>query len=82
MEQVAIVSREKHNIDRELSDCVAYLEKTGVMVYATRRLEGCAIVWADNAVISRGVEVLRNAGFGAAPLKRTRSVKLGHQSRK
>jgi len=79
MGQVAIISRQQHDIESELRECVACLENTGIPVYVTHRGQGYAVLWADNQVISRGVQVLRNAGFEAAPLTRTRSLKLGHR---
>ena len=81
MKQVAIISRQEHDIESELRECVACLENTGIPVYVTHRGQGYAVLWADNRVIARGVQVLRNAGFEAAPLTRTRSLKLGHRPR-
>ena len=79
MKQVAILPREQRDIARELSDCIACLEKSGIHVYAAHRGPGYAILWAEDPAISRGTQVLRNAGFEAAPFTRTRSLKLGHR---
>ena len=79
MKQVAIISRQEHDIESELRECVVCLENTGIRVYVIHRGQGYAVLWADNRVISSGVQVLRNAGFEAAPLSRTRSLKLGHR---
>ncbi len=79
MKQVAIISREQRDIVRELSDSIACLENSGIQVYATRRGHGYAVLWAEDRAISEDAQVLRNAGFEAAPLTRTRSFKLGHR---
>ena len=79
MKQVAIIPQEQRDIYRELSDSIACLENSGIQVYATHRGQGYAVLWAEDRAISRGMQVLRNAGFAAAPLTRTRSVELGHR---
>jgi hypothetical protein len=81
MKLVAIVPRAQRDIARELSDCIACLENSGIQVFATHRGHGYAVVWAEDPVIPRGVQVLRNAGFEAAPLTRTRSTKIDHRRR-
>lgn len=40
MKQVAIIPRKQHDIGRELSDCIARLENSGIRVFATRRGQG------------------------------------------
>jgi len=81
MKQVAIIHREQRDIAHELSDCIACLENSGIQVYATHRGQEYAALWAEDPAMSRGTQVLRNAGFEAVPLTRTRSLKLGHRHR-
>jgi hypothetical protein len=80
MKQVAIIPQEQHDIGRELSDCIARLENSGIRVFAARRGHGYAILWAEDPVISRGAQVLSNAGFAAAPLIGTRIAQIRTQS--
>ena len=85
MTQLAIIPRKQHDIARELSECLECveclecLENSGIRVYATHRAQGYTVLWAEDPVISIGTQVLRNAGFEAAPLTRTRSLKLVHR---
>jgi hypothetical protein len=77
MKQLAIVSREENDIERELSDCVERLENTGVWVYATLRGRGYAVIWADDHLLDRAMQLLRDAGFdNVAPLTRNRSPQI------
>jgi hypothetical protein len=78
MTQLAIIPRQQRDIARELSDCISCLENSGIHVYAIHRGQGYGVLWAENSAIARGDQVLRNAGFKAAPLTRTRSLKIKH----
>jgi hypothetical protein len=46
MKQVAIIPRD--DIARELSDCIACLENSGIHVYATHRGLGYAVLWTED----------------------------------
>ncbi len=76
MAQLAIVSQAEDEIERKFSDCVERLESRGVWVYATHRGRGYAVIWADDRLIGRATQVLREAGFDVAPLKRNRSPQI------
>jgi hypothetical protein len=78
MKQVALIPRGEHTIDAELCDCIACLQNLGIRVYITHRGQGYAVLWADDAVVSRGTQILWNAGFKAAPVPRIRSLTSGH----
>jgi len=80
MTQLAIIPREQCDIACELSDCISCLKNSGIHVYAIHRGQGYAVLWTENSVILSGDQVLRNAGFKAAPLTRTRSLKIRHQA--
>lgn len=77
MKQLAVISQEENDIERELSDCVERLQNAGVWVYATHRGRGYAVIWADDDHLpDRATQLLRDAGFDAAPLTRNRSPQI------
>jgi hypothetical protein len=76
MKQLAIVSQEENDIERKLSDCLEYLENAGVWVYAIHRGQGYAVIWADEHLSDRTTQLLRDAGFDAAPLTYNRSPQI------
>jgi len=77
MKQLAIISQEENDIERELSDCVERLTNAGVWVYATHRGRGYAVIWADDDHLpDRATQLLRDAGFDVAPLTHNRSPQI------
>jgi|SRR6516225_2091170 hypothetical protein len=77
MKQLAIISQAENDIERKLSDCVEHLENTGVLVYATHRGRGYAVIWADDYLLYRATQQLRDSGFDVAPLTYNRSPQIG-----
>jgi hypothetical protein len=76
MKQLAIIPRDQRDIVQELEGCIERLQKSGIQVYATHRGQGYGVLWAEGSAFS----TLTNAGFKAAPLTRTRSLKLGQRA--
>ena len=76
MKQVAIIPRTQCDIVDEVSDCIACLEKSRVQVYAAHRGQGYAVLWAAESAISTAAQILRDAGFEASQLTRTRFLEL------
>jgi hypothetical protein len=75
MKPFAIIPRDQRDIAQELEGCIERLEKSGIQVYVAHRGQGYGVLWAEGSAFS----ALTNAGFKAAPLTRTRSLKSGHQ---
>jgi GNAT superfamily N-acetyltransferase len=76
MKQLAIIPQEEDNIEPKLSDCVERLENARVWVYAFHRGRGYAVIWADDQLIERAIQILRDAGFDVAPLTHSRSLQI------
>jgi hypothetical protein len=76
MKQLAIISQEENDIERKLSNCLDCLENAGIWVYATHRGRGYAVIWADEQLSDRTMQLLRDAGFDVAPLTHNRSPQI------
>jgi hypothetical protein len=76
MKQLAIISQEENDIERKLSDCLECLQNAGIWVYATHRGRGYAVIWADEHLSDRAMQLLRDAGFDVAPLTYNRSPQI------
>jgi hypothetical protein len=76
MKQLAMISQTENDIERKLTDCLEWLNNAGVWVYATHRGRGYAVIWADEDLSDRTTQLLRDAGFDAAPLTYNRSPQI------
>jgi hypothetical protein len=71
MKEIALVSRSKRDVGRELFAAIICLRRGGIYARSAAIENACAVIWVDDEEISVAEGLLRNNGFEAAAVMRT-----------